>query len=68
MTITNSWKDIIKQLVDIRTSQGLSQEQLAFKIGCHPSLVHKWEQHKRVPSGFMFSCWADALGAKIKIQ
>jgi|TARA_S200002703_G_scaffold88899_1_gene76767 DNA-binding transcriptional regulator YiaG len=66
--ITNSWKDIIQQMVAIRNAQGISQEQLAFKIGCHPSLVHKWEQHKRVPSGFMFSCWADALGAQIKIQ
>lgn len=66
--ITNSWKDIIQQMVAIRNAQGISQEQLAFKIGCHPSLIHKWEQHKRVPSGFMFSCWADALGAKIKIQ
>jgi DNA-binding transcriptional regulator YiaG len=55
-------------MVAIRNAQGISQEQLAFKIGCHPSLVHKWEQHKRVPSGFMFSCWADALGAQIKIQ
>ena len=29
--------------------------------------IHKWEQYKRVPSGFLLSCWLDALGLKIKV-
>ncbi len=67
-TITNSWRDIVTDLVTIRNSKGYSQEYLADKIGCTSSLIHKWEQYKRVPSGFMFTCWADALNAKIKIE
>ena len=66
--ISNSWRDIVTKLVEIRNQKDISQEQLAFMIGCHPSLIHKWEQHKRVPSGFMFVCWADALDAEIKIK
>jgi ribosome-binding protein aMBF1 (putative translation factor) len=46
----------------------MSQEALAHEIGCASSLIHKWEQCKRVPSGFMFACWIDALEAEIKIE
>jgi len=47
---------------------GMTQEELAFQIGCAKSLVHKWEQYKRVPSGFMFSCWLEALDLTIKVH
>lgn len=65
---TNSWQNVISLLVQLRHSKGFSQEELAHRIGCHSSLIHKWEQAKRVPSGFMFSCWLDALDAQIKIE
>lgn len=65
---TNSWQEIVDQLIHLRKSKSYSQEVLAHRIGCTSSLIHKWEQHKRVPSGFMFSCWLDALGAQIKIS
>jgi transcriptional regulator with XRE-family HTH domain len=58
---------IIYQLVQERNNQKISQEELAHRIGCAKSLIHKWEQYKRVPSGFLFSCWLDALGCQIKI-
>ena len=45
----------------------MSQEQLSFEIGCAKSLIHKWEQYKRVPSGFMLGCWVEALGLQIKV-
>ena len=41
---------------------------LSDRIGCASSLVHKWEQYKRVPSNFLLICWMDALGAQIKIK
>ena len=66
--LTTNWQDIISTLVDIRKARGYSQEELADRIGCASSLIHKWEQYKRVPSGFMFSCWLDALETKIKIE
>ena len=65
---TTSWQEIVTSLVEIRKARGLSQEALAHEIGCASSLIHKWEQYKRVPSGFMFACWIDALQAQIKIE
>ncbi len=65
---TTSWQDIVCTLVEIRHERGFSQEELADRIGCATSLIHKWEQYKRVPSGFMFACWIDALQAQVKIQ
>jgi len=46
----------------------MSQEALAGEMGIEPSLMQKWETFKRVPSGFMFSCWLDALELGITIQ
>jgi transcriptional regulator with XRE-family HTH domain len=46
----------------------ISQESLAYKIGCTNSLIHKWETHKRLPSGFMLICWLDALGYEIEVK
>lgn len=45
-----------------------SQEALAHKIGCASSLIHKWEQYKRLPSGFLFLCWLQALDCKVEIK
>jgi transcriptional regulator with XRE-family HTH domain len=65
---TSSWQQLIESLALLRKNKGYSQEELAHRIGCHSSLIHKWEQAKRVPSGFMFACWLDALDAQIKIE
>tara|TARA_R100000995_G_C3483872_1_gene125822 strand:- start:4661 stop:4903 length:243 start_codon:yes stop_codon:yes gene_type:complete len=66
--VTENWEKIITKLREYRNEQGISQENLAFDIGCEPSLVQKWETYVRVPSGFMFSCWLDALGLGITID
>ncbi len=65
--VSNEYRGLVEQLVAHRNKLGFSQEELAHNIGCTTSLIHKWEQFKRVPSGFMFSCWVDSLGCKIKI-
>jgi len=65
--ISNSWQTVVNSLIQIRHETGISQEALADRIGCASSLVHKWEQYKRVPSNFLLICWMDALGAEIKI-
>jgi len=59
--VPSNYADLINKLVAVRTEIGLSQDALADMIGCTCSLVHKWEQHKRIPSGFMLTCWFDAL-------
>jgi len=66
--ISDNWSDVVSGLVSLRHKQGISQEALADKIGCTSSLVHKWEQYKRVPSNFLFICWLDALNAKVEIK
>ena len=67
VSIPNDYEKLIKELVIARSEVGLSQELLANKIGCTSSLIHKWECHKRIPSGFMLICWLDALGYQIDV-
>jgi|TARA_R100001480_G_C4679072_1_gene174586 DNA-binding transcriptional regulator YiaG len=59
---------MVTMLIEARHEKKLSQDKLAGIIGCTESLVHKWEQHKRVPSGFFLMCWLDALGYDIEIK
>ena len=63
----NGYEIMVHQLIKRRHELGYSQEALAFKIGCAKSLIHKWEQYKRVPSGFMLGCWVEALGLQIRV-
>ncbi len=60
-SVPNNYEILVKLLIEARHERGLSQENLARKIGCTESLVHKWEQFKRMPSGFMLMCWLEAL-------
>ena len=59
---------IVSQLISRRKELKLTQNDLDFKIGCCDGLVHKWERKKRTPSGFMFSCWVDALNCELQIK
>ena len=63
----NGYEIMVDQLIKRRHELGMSQEQLSFEIGCAKSLIHKWEQYKRAPSGFMLGCWVEALGLQIKV-
>lgn len=63
----NGYEIMVNQLIKRRHELGMSQEQLSFEIGCAKSLIHKWEQYKRVPSGFMLGCWVEALGLQIEV-
>ena len=65
---TDQYEDMVQTLIERRHELSISQEQLAFDIGCSVSLVNKWETYIRVPSGFMFTCWLDALGCQIEIR
>ena len=66
--ISPRWSQVVEGLVSVRHSKGWSQEELADRIGCTSSLIHKWEQYKRVPSNFLLICWIDALGAQVEIK
>lgn len=67
VSIPNSYEELVSQLIAARSERSLSQEALADVIGCTTSLVHKWETHKRIPSGFMLMCWLDALGYEAQV-
>ena len=67
-SISDNWHAIVSGLVVLRNDYGLSQEELADRIGCASSPIHKWEQYKRVPSNFLLICWLDALDAQIEIK
>ena len=66
--IPQNYESLVQELIDARFEKSLSQEALAHEIGCTVSLVHKWETHKRIPSGFMLMCWLDALGYEIEVK
>jgi|TARA_R100000808_G_C2082007_1_gene105491 DNA-binding transcriptional regulator YiaG len=66
--LPHNYNQMVTMLIEARHEKKLSQDKLAGIIGCTESLVHKWEQHKRVPSGFFLMCWLDALGYDIEIK
>ena len=66
--IDPNWHMIVTRLVEERHRQALSQEALAHRIGCASSLIHKWEQFKRLPSGFLFLCWLQALDCEVEVK
>tara|TARA_Y100001973_G_C5196456_1_gene334583 strand:+ start:1129 stop:1380 length:252 start_codon:yes stop_codon:yes gene_type:complete len=68
VTIDPNWHAVVSRLVEARHAAALSQEALAHKIGCASSLIHKWEQFKRLPSGFLLLCWLEALDCEIEIR
>ena len=63
-----NWHAIVTYLVDARHKKDLSQEALAHEIGCASSLIHKWEQFKRLASGFLFLCWLQALDCEVEVK
>jgi len=68
VNIPKNYEHLVESLTSARLEQSLSQEALAHRIGCTVSLIHKWETHKRIPSGFMLMCWLDSLGYEIEIK
>jgi DNA-binding transcriptional regulator YiaG len=66
--LPHNYNQMVTMHIEARHEKKLSQDKLAGIIGCTESLVHKWEQHKRVPSGFFLMCWLDALGYDIEIK
>ena len=65
--LSHNYDQMITMLIEARHEKGLSQPELAAIVGCTESLIHKWEQHKRVPSGFFLMCWLEALGYDIEV-
>jgi len=64
----NKWHEIVAILIALRKKRKISQDKLADIINCDRSLIHKWEQHKRMPSVLYLMMWINALEATLEIK
>lgn len=53
------------KLKSIRKNKGLTQVQLAAKIGCTQKDISRWENGERVPNIQSLKSIAEALGCKL---
>ena len=54
-----------KKIQQIRIEQGLSQEQLATRCGCHRNFIGLVERGQKNPSILKLICISEALGVSI---
>lgn len=59
---------LISQLIEARVSKGLTQAQLAQKIGSRQSVIARLESGKANPTIAFLEKLAKAIGLKLKIQ
>lgn len=60
--------DIIRAIVDARTSQNLTQKQLAEKTGIHQADISKLENGTRNPSINLLKRLAEGMDMMLKIE
>lgn len=60
--------DIIKAIVDARTSQNLTQKELAARTGINQADISKLENGTRNPTINLLKRLADGMGMSLKIE
>ena len=60
--------DVIRAIVDARTSQNLTQKQLAEKTGINQADISKLENGTRNPTLNLLKRLADGMGMSLKIE
>lgn len=60
--------DVIRAIVDARTSQNLTQKQLAERTGINQADISKLENGTRNPSMNLLKRLADGMGMALKIE
>ncbi len=60
--------DVIRAIVDARTSQNLTQKQLAEKTGINQADISKLENGTRNPSINLLKRLAEGMGMSLKIE
>lgn len=60
--------DVIRAIVDARTSQNLTQKELAQKTGINQADISKLENGTRNPSINLLKRLADGMGMALKIE
>jgi len=62
------YKEMIGQLIQVRKSKKISQENLNAILGMTDGQINKWECGARLPSSFNLMCWCNALGLRINLE
>lgn len=60
--------DVIRAMIEARTSQGLTQKQLAERTGIHQADISKLENGTRNPTLNLLKRLADGMGMTLKIE
>lgn len=60
--------DVIRAIVDARTSQNLTQKELSERTGINQADISKLENGTRNPSINLLKRLADGMGMKLKIE
>ena len=60
--------DVIRAIVEARTSQNLTQKELAERTGIHQADISKLENGTRNPSVNLLKRLADGMGMTLKIE
>ena len=66
--VQHSSSEIIKQLVEERHNQKMTQQEIADITGILPPNLARFESGSRVPTLIVLEKYADALGKHIEIQ
>ena len=61
-------KNVIKQLAARRKELGITQLELDKIIGLADGHVGKWECFAKLPTGWMLSCWIEALQCELIVK
>ena len=64
---TQFHNQVIPQFVQLRKKRGISQLEMDEILGVAKGLVSKCLIIRK-PSGWLFCCWAEALGAEIQLN
>lgn len=60
--------DVIRAIVDARTSQNLTQKELAERVGMNQADISKLENGTRNPSVALLKRLAEGMGMSLKIE
>ena len=66
-TVLYQHKALINELIEMRKSKKLTQEQLALQIGVDTKLFGQWERMKVEPRLFNLLCWCETLQVYLTI-
>lgn len=67
LTETQFYQPLVRQLRQRRIDLGLTQTDVAHKIGVSDYMVSKWENLMKMPTAFGLMCWCHALGVQMQV-